>query len=309
MVKKACIWLAGRISYLLYTLLLLVLFLWLLFPEASVQRLSVRALNTLSPNMTWQMDSAALRLPGTLIFAAMTGYNADEARQTLVRVDTLQLQPKPLMSLRTGEPQAAYHLHLAGGTVSGTLILERDGWLRLTGTVEKVQLADIKVWEPSLQRTVEGELSGSFTGRLRTQGADIQEMRGNLRLENGQVELKRPILKHQWFPFDRVTMEVESHGDGIRIEAGQIDSVFFSGHFTGEARIRSPLQQSQLDFHGTLQPRPGFFSRVNNAVVLEAVRNRLRDRELPFLLSGEVGDPGIHFHEFSMLFEALEQEL
>ncbi len=309
MVKKVCFWLGGRVGYLLYTMLLLALFLWLLFPETAVQRLSVRALNTLSPDMTWQMGSAALHQPGTLVFEAITGYHADDVRQPLVQIDAMHLQPKPGISLRTGDPQAVYLLHLAGGTVSGTLILEKDGWLRLTGTIERVQIAHIKVWEPSLQRSVEGELFGSFTGRVRGHGLEIEEMHGTVLLENGQIELKRAILMHQWFPFDRIAMELESLGDSIRITSGEIDSAFFSGQFSGETRIRHPLEQSQLDLRGTLQPRPGFFSRVNNAVLLEAVRNRLRDRELPFLLSGEVGEPSIHFHEFSMLFEALEQEL
>jgi type II secretion system protein N len=309
MVKKVCFWLGGRIGYLLYTLLLLALFLWLLFPEAAVQRLSVRALNTLSPDMTWQMGSAALQQPGTLVFAVITGYDSNEARQPLVQIDAFHLQPKPGISLRTGDPQAAYHLQLAGGTVSGTLIVEKDGWLRLTGTIEKVQIARIKVWEPSLQRTVEGELFGSFAGRVRVHGLELEGMQGIVRLENGQIELKRAILKHQWLPFDRIVMELEPHGDSIRIKSGEINSAFFSGQFSGETRIRHPLEQSQLDLRGTLQPRPGFFSRVNNAVMLEAVRNRLGDRELPFLVSGEAGEPSIHFHEFSMLFEALEQEL
>lgn len=309
MVKKMCIWLGGRVGYLLYTLLLLVLFLWLLFPEASVQRLSVRTLNTLSPDMSWQIDSVALRFPGTLVFEAITGYDAVEAGQPLVQIDAFRLQAKPGTSLRTGDLQATYHLHLAGGTGSGTLILAKDGMLRLTGTVEDVQLASTKIRVPSLQRTVEGELFGSFSASLREPGTTIEEMQGVVRLENGQIELKRAILKHQWLPFDRVTMNVESHGDSIRIDSGEIDSAFFSGQFSGGIKIRSPLEQSQLDLRGTLQPRSGLFSKVNNAVLLEAVRNRLGDRDLPFLLSGEIGEPSIHFHEFSMLFEALEQEL
>jgi type II secretion system protein N len=309
MLKKMCIWLGGRIGYLLYTLIVLVVFLWLLFPEASLHRLIVRALNNISPDVTWQMDSAVLRMPGHLVLETIAGYDADEAQQPLVRIDALWLKPDMGASLRTGTMQADYHLRLAGGTVTGTLILEDEGVVHLAGTVGNVQLGEIKALVRSLQRAIEGALSGSFTGRVRTQGLNIEEMRGTLRLETGRMALNRPILKHQWLPFDRIEMALVTLEDTIRIEDGKVEAEFFSGQFSGETKVRRPLEESQLDIQGSLQPRPGFFSKVDNAVLLEAIRNRLRDKELPFLLSGEAGDPSIYFHEFSMLFEALEQEL
>lgn len=310
MLKKVCIWLGGRIGYLLYTLIVLAVFLWLLFPAASLHRLIVRALNNISPDVTWQMDSADLRMPGHLVLETIAGYDADEAQQPLVQIDALWLKPDMGASLRTGKTQADYHLRLAGGTVTGTLILEDGGAVQLAGTLGNVQLGEIEALVRSLQRAMEGALSGSFSARVRTQGLmNIEEMRGTLRLETGRMALNRPILKHQWLPFDRIEMELMTREDTIRIEGGKVDSEFFSGQFAGETKVRRPLEESQLDIRGTLQPRPGFFSKVDNAVLLEAIRNRLRDRELPFLLSGEAGDPSIHFHEFSMLFEALEQEL
>ena len=37
-------------------------------------------------------------------------------------------------------------------------------------------------------------------------------------------------------------------------------------------------------------------------------RPRLRDRPLPFRVTGALRDPGVHFEEFSLLFDALSKE-
>jgi type II secretion system protein N len=261
MLKKMCIWLGGRIGYLLYTLIVLAVFLWLLFPEASLHRLIVRALNNISPDVTWQMDSAVLRMPGHLVLETIAGYDADEAQQPLVRIDALWLKPDMGASLRTGTMQADYHLRLAGGTVTGTLILEDEGAVQLAGTVGNVQLGEIEALVRSLQRAMEGVLSGSFSGRVRTQGLNIEEMRGTLRLETGRMALNRAILKHQWLPFDRVEMELVTGRTPSESRAGKLSLSFSAVSLPGKQKSVVPWKRASWIFGVLCSPGPGFSAR------------------------------------------------
>jgi hypothetical protein len=48
---------------------------------------------------------------------------------------------------------------------------------------------------------------------------------------------------------------------------------------------------------------------VDNASLLKVIRTQLKDKTVPFRVSGDLYNPGIHFEEFSLLFQSLEKEL
>lgn len=85
---------------------------------------------------------------------------------------------------------------------------------------------------------------------------------------------------------------------------------------TRHARSRASLKLrgidlalSQLDLKGTMQPKTKFFKGLDNTVALQAFRVQLKDNSLPFRVSGDLSNPGIHFEEYSMHVQTLEKEL
>ena len=61
-------------------------------------------------------------------------------------------------------------------------------------------------------------------------------------------------------------------------------------------RPRPDLAASPITLSGSPQPRSEFFSAAGvSPGALAEVRSRLRDRPLPFRVSGNLGNPGIHF--------------
>ena len=90
---------------------------------------------------------------------------------------------------------------------------------------------------------------------------------------------------------------------------GTVESNLFSGTFAGDLRLRPDPGASLVTLTGSLSPRSEFFSAAGgDSAGLQAIRTRLRDRPLPFRVTGALRDPGVHFEEFSLLFDALSKE-
>ena len=73
MFRTVCAWILGRVGYLLYTLVVLVVCLWLLFPGSTARELFVRALNAAVPQLEWRVQTIAFELPDALRLRGMEG--------------------------------------------------------------------------------------------------------------------------------------------------------------------------------------------------------------------------------------------
>jgi hypothetical protein len=102
---------------------------------------------------------------------------------------------------------------------------------------------------------------------------------------------------------------LHGRGEALQLEQGTVESELLSGQFNGEIKLEQDPTTSRLDIRGTLQPRANFFNNVNNAAALQNFRAQLKNNPLPFRVSGDLYNPGIHFGEFSLLFQSLEKEL
>ena len=308
MLKKMCRWLGGGIGYLLYTLALLLLLLWLLFPEETFRRLLVQSLNTACPQLRWQVRSMTLQIPEGITLRVIEGYDVWDKEKPLVRVDSLSLRPDLAGTVQSRHLQAKYRLTLANGAIAG--VVRMDGWnqkLRVDGSVQGLQLAKCPILARQLERDVRGTLSATFDGRVHS--GNISEMDATLSVDQGVLGLRQPILNHAILPFSRASIVLRSRGETMQIEQGVVNSELFNGQFSGEIKVTRDSTARQLDIRGTMLPRPAFFTGVNNASLLKVIRTQLKDRSVPFRISGDLYNPGIHFEDFSLLFESLEKEL
>ena len=121
MFAKACAWLLARIGELLYTLVVLVVCLWLLFPAATARDLLVRAAGAAVPQLRWQVRTMAVEMPGVLRLSGVEGW-APGGGEPLVRIDSLTLRPDLGILVGQRRLQAAWRAELAGGTVQGLVM-------------------------------------------------------------------------------------------------------------------------------------------------------------------------------------------
>jgi len=310
MLKKFCGRLGGWFGYLVFTLGLLLLFLWLLFPQEALPRLLVQYLNAAYPQLRWQIRSISLQFPEGLRLGGLEGYGVRETNKPWLRVDLLELRPDISGMWKIKRPRAGYRLLLAKGVVAGTLQL--DDWhsgLQMDGTVAGVQLTECPLLARTLDRELQGTLSATFKGLLPLTADQHGEIEASLTIDNGRLALRRPILTHRVLPFSQATVWLQRRGDVLRLEQGLVASELFNGQFSGDVGLLREPAAGRIDVTGTLQPRPEFFKGVSSGAVLRLIRTQLKDNLLPFRLSGDLQDPGIGFEEYSMLFQTLEKEL
>ena len=311
MLTKLGRWIASGLGYLLFTLAALGLCLWLLFPKDGVHRLLVRSLNAALPEAQWRVGSVAFAFPLAVRLERIEGYARDDDAKPLLLIDQLTVAPDMGEAVRAQRLKAAYSLALAKGTVVGTLSMQdRKSGLRVDGTLQGVQLPDLAALTRPLQRDVQGVLAGSFDGVLRfTPSVSVKELNAKVRVENGRLALKQPVLGNTVLPFAQVSATLALKGQQLQLTEGMVDSKLFAGAFTGEVRLRKDFPASALAVKGNLQPRPELFKGVaGKAAALQAVRMQFKDRPLPFRLSGDLRAPAIHFEEFAVLLKTLEKE-
>ena len=88
-----------------------------------------------------------------------------------------------------------------------------------------------------------------------------------------------------------------------------VASELFDGQFSGTVILNRDPALGQLDLKGAMQPTAKFYKGLNNTLALQAFRVQLTDNSLPFRISGELSNPGIHYEGYSQLFQTLEMEL
>jgi type II secretion system protein N len=305
-----CGWLCGCFGYLFNALALLALLLWLLFPEEACLRLLVRYINNACPLLSWQVQSMSLRIPEGLIMRGIEGYGARDAKTPLVRVESLTVRPDIAGMVQAMHLQAEYRMELVPGVITGKVRVDGGNkGLRVNGSAQGVQLSECRMLARHLERELQGTVSATFDGSVQPRSGAISELEAKLDIEQGRLGLKQPILAHTVLSFSHAEVIMRSRGEAIQLEQGLVDAELFSGQFVGEIMGLRDTGTDQLNISGTIQPRPAFFKGMGNGSLLKVIRTQLKERPVPFRISGNLQNPGIHFEEFSMLFQSLEREL
>lgn len=310
MLKNTLRWLGSSVGYLLYGAAVLALLLWLLFPKEASRRFLETSLQRVYPQIVWHVGAVQLAFPGVLTAQAVEGREPGGARTILARIDTLTLRPNLAGSLGSRSVQLDYRLTAGKGSVAGNAwLMGRQHGVRVEGTIDGIRLADIPLLSQRLGRTLQGVVAGTFAATVVPDRDELTELEARLDAENGLLGLKRPLFGHAELPFSQGAVVLRGQGSRLTLEQGRLESALCSGEFAGMLTMERDPALSRLDVRGKLHPKAAFFKGMDSTLALQAFRVQLKDNSLPFRISGNLSDPGIHYEDFSMLVQNLEQEL
>jgi type II secretion system protein N len=310
MLKKTLRGLGSCIGYLLYAVGLGVLLLWLLFPHEAMRRYLEKSLNRVSPELRWQVEAVGLDIPAGLTLRAIEGFEQGDGKNPLLRIDVLTLRLNWAESLRARQVQIEYRMAAGKGSVHGFVRIDggQQG-LYVEGAGQDIELTAFPLLSRQLGRALQGSVSGTFTGTFLPAKGEFAELTARLNVDNGRLGLKRPILSHTELPFSQGTVVLHGRGERLQLEQGVVASELFDGQFSGTVIVNRDPARGQLDLKGAMQPTAKFYKGLNNTLALQAFRVQLKDNSLPFRISGELSNPGIHYEGYSQLFQTLEMEL
>ena len=283
-------------GYLLYTLIVLGLLLWYLFPaDAARQRLTAE-LHRLTPNLQWHIGKVGLGLPAAVRLTDIEIRTEKQQKTTVFSVQALSLQPDLRAYLQEKELAAGYRLDMLGGEIRGRLRAEKNRkTLVFDGVGKGLQLQGVPLLQFALNRTVTGVLSGSFSGKALLQGDGTVTAQGDLALAHGILKFQEPVLGMEQLAYTRIAVSFTSTDQGITLSTGKMQSSLLAGEFTGTIKPQSDFSQSIVHIKGTLAPRPEFLTAIGDAGAVNILKKQLKDGKLAFTINGTVKEPGIVF--------------
>ncbi len=294
-------------GYLLYTLVVLVGLLWLLFPAEAVQARLEQELQKHYPGYSWKVGSVGLALPGELVLTDVQTASA-KGGEIILTLDRLAVAPA-VEKLFDKEKAVNFSIHLLQGDIRGR-ILFGFGTKEFTcrGTLEGLQPAKLNLVRQSLNRTLDGTLAGTFSGMGSWNKISQTGLQGNLKLTGGTLQFREPVLGLTALPYTKIETGFKRGKGQWLFEQGTLQSKIINGTFSGSVQTGDTLAAGRLQFTGALKPRSEMFAGLKNPQLAEVVRTHLKSDGLPFIVNGTVAVPGIRFSgELSQALNSLKR--
>lgn len=297
---------ARWLAYLFYTVLVLVVLLWLLLPKDTLLQWVTGNLNSRNMGLEWQIDSLDIGPVAGLTFTGIKAVKRGGEPKAVINIDRVTVKPMLGRMIKEGKRAFSYQATLYNGSIVGTVNCVSGNECVTDGLVKEVELSETGAFLAMFDRNLDGLLSGSFSAK----GDPSQPMQlegvADLVVDQGHIILQQPVLGHTYFDFSMGTVSMRLRGDKVEISQGTLDSDVFLAQFEGEIDLDNQLPDSRVYISGELQPWSGLFTKVGPVQAVTLIRDQLQDGTLPFSISGTAGKPAVGFEEYAVLFESLQ---
>jgi type II secretion system protein N len=296
-------------GYFFYTVAVLLFMLWLQFPATAVKTKAEAELNRLLPAFTWQIGSISLTFPADIRFRQIS-LREKGNKSPLITLEGLNIRPDVAGWRKTGKWSVLYRLKLLHGDINGKLSLTKGKkGLFYTAAINKIQLdhPDLKKLLAAYQRQISGTLSGSVTGRQDKQHGLFAIMEGDITVTNGTISLQEPVLGMEKLIFDSLSSTISKKAGSLQFKNGKLRAKLLAAEFAGSLRVREPVFLSPVRIQGAFVPRPEFLASLGSPLLVNMLKRQLQEGKMPFSVSGNLQEPGIHFKGLPSNFNSLLQ--
>ena len=283
-------------SYLLYTLAVLLFLLWYKFPVDALKIRIEKDLNRMTPALQWAAEDIALRPPFHVQLRNIRITDKKEKKPLLV-IKAMLLRPDLTAWNKTGNISAKYSINLLDGTVSGSLGLVKDkAALEYDGTMEALRINNttLPVLRQEYQRTVQGTLSGHFSG-TRKLNRKQHTLQGQFTFAQGEISLQQPVLGMQQLDFERLETGLDLDTETVSFSRGKVTAPLFTADFQGDLHIAAPCSVSRIQLAGSFHPEPAFTDSLESPSLALLLKRKIEKEPLTFTMNGPLKEPGIFF--------------
>lgn len=238
------------------------------------------------------IKDASYRFPLHLDFDRIQLTNQDELiNVSLERVRLSFDQKNPARRIQV-------EFDIYGGTVQVDMVLDNStGFVELPSlTLTDIDLGSVEPLQQRLARPIEGTLHLSGRYRAHREYLGKGTFDGKTRVNDLQLDLRRPILQSNTVVFDTVSAEISLSDGQLKFGAGQARGPSFTGNFSGEISIAGQWQESTLSVSGTLLPRDNYVKENQQvARAVELLYKKYGTREIPYRVDGSIREPQFQF--------------
>jgi type II secretion system protein N len=279
------------IGYLLYTLLAVILFLYLLFPGKAVKVFMNARLANIYPSLSMAVDTIRPALPPGL---KMTGVDLKSDSRRLIHLDDARVTPV-LTTLLSAEKQVRFQGRLAGGTFQGSATLDNSNArerMRAEADLSQIQLDKLDRLKAIDRFSLAGALRGHIThDDARAPGGMTN---GTLTISGLRINLKPPIFGLTDLTMNKADADFSIMGQRMRLKTLTFDGPMAEGKISGTIELRKPLEQSRLNLTVNAKPHPELIARLQTTVARGFLNTRtLGTRGLTFRIRGSFDSPSV----------------
>lgn len=295
MKKNKWIW------YCLYSVILVLFFLYILFPSKDIGDYFIRSVQNISPDFNIDFEKISPVFPPGLKFKNVRIFKKNSPEIAVFQSKQISVKPK-LLSCIKGDTRYTFNAKLNEGRITGSI---QSMKLSAEKTVEiSMDMEDIIIHNNSgipsiINDRVEGILNGtiSYSGKIDAPVNGSGE--GEITISKGILKLTHPlpVLDLDAIEFDECAMVAQLKGRRLNITSGTLKGKDMIGNMTGSISLKGDIPESRLNLKGEIEIYPSLFQ--NSPEIRDAVnqlKKGMKDGKLSFNITGTIDRPEFNFN-------------
>lgn len=304
--KRLVFWLLTILGYLLYTVGVIVVLLWILFPADSVLVWLQGKLNTAYPSLSWNIDNVEAGFPLKLKLSDIRVNRENDPGNQLLHIPEMHFSPdiEELVKMKKQIP-VHYQVKTLDGTVAGEIVPGKGSMVQCSGEIKNIQVGKLdEIWRKT-NRNGSGKISGTFQYSGKWQNPLQGNLHADLKVSEGKISLQQQIFGLDQVNFNSMTTVLSLKDKIVTFEKGVVDSRLFNVSYTGTLKLTDTIYTSDITLTGFMEPRPELFGGLKNATAASFIKNQLQNDKLSFTISGSILEPGILFKGASGIIDGI----
>jgi type II secretion system protein N len=276
-----------RILYAAYLVAITFVWLYVQFPAGTIRAYAVQKAASLVPGLAMTVDSVHLKFPLAVRFDRVSlSYRGD----SVLGLSWVDVHPG-WQTLLPGKAAAGFETQVDKGRIHGRLELVRaPEWApkRFQLELEALQLADL----PILARQIGRKISGRCNGEMVYEAAnDNSRLQAQLSLQDGQVEIRQPMIKRRTLSFTRIDSKIDGQGRSVNLRRIAWQGAEMDGEVSGAIALKAPLATSGMDIRGEIRLHSGFLTELRQTLPERLIPKPGPDGRYKVQLTGTVTKP------------------
>lgn len=278
--------------YLIFTLAVTALILYLQFPIRAARAYLDGRLSAIDPALTLATGtlSPTVLPPGLEINDAPLS----RAGKKIVQIDHASVSPD-LLSLLQKNKRASIQIRLAGGDVDGEAIMVKSkpaGRYQVKADFSQIHLDRVDAVKTNDRFSLSGIADGQATYEGSRSGGG--KSNGVFTVSSLRITPQTPVFGINELILGQAEGTISGDGRILRIKSLTFDGPMAEGKITGTIELRKPFGQSRLNLTGNAKPRPELIGRLQETIPAGFVDFRtLGTRGLNFGVRGPIDNPNV----------------
>lgn len=247
------------LPYFLFILAVTAFFIYFLFPSDKIKNLITVHFNKTYPGINIAVDYVKPAFPPGLRLYNVNFYHTHDP---LFRMEQIKITPG-LLSLFRSKIIFCFKGSAYTGILEGKGEFTKNGSeVMIDGKLSDIRIKKISAIKDFIGRNISGVLDGNFTYRNQKESGD--NLKAELIISNGQLELLTPLFQLESLPFNKITAELAMKNMNLQIKKCIIHGDQMDGSISGSVTLKNPPGQSYLKLSGTIKPHPLFLEELGN---------------------------------------------